>query len=62
MQILSTTNYSIIVLSDAGVRYEYGHFNPYQLKQLKRLLKHRAIGKAWQLLRRYPLWHKKTML
>jgi len=57
MKIVAHGKYSITVVS-ATTRYEYGHFNPYQQRKLRKYLKRGYVGRAWQLLRGYPLWSR----
>lgn len=54
MMIIAETGYSMTVLSKSG-RYEYFHISPFLRKKVKRFIKQKYYGKAWQLLRRFPV-------
>lgn len=60
MIICFTNNYSIVVIT-ATTRYEYGHISPYIQRKVRNYIKHGAIGRAWQILRKYPVWSKNAI-
>jgi len=58
MKVASYTHGTVTVLSD---HYYYTYvFNPYQLRQLRQLMKHHQFGAAWQLLRRFTLLERRN--
>lgn len=51
--LLAKTNTTIAVLSEKNVRYVYEGLSPYSIKKVDTLIKHKAYGRAWQMLRRF---------
>jgi len=56
MIIVASTNHTLVVLSE-NTRYEYV-VNTYNQKLVARFLKQGFTGKAWQLLKKFPLYSK----
>lgn len=59
MKVLSWTGYEMTVCSDKYL-YRYA-CSPYITRQVRKCIKHGAIGKAWQIIRKSYLIERKEI-
>lgn len=60
MIVLFRNDYSIRVSNGKWI-YEYGELSPVHIRKVETWIKYRAFGKAWQFLRRFPLWNRRPV-